>query len=108
MSETKSRTDSGTDEPLSPADALVELDKEYPTIERMPGRCAGQPILKDTRLRVSDVLNIIVQYADFPAIMEHWGGDYSVESWQDAVRYARDYIQETVPLDRGEMRYENL
>lgn len=96
----KSRADSGGDDPLSPLEALQSLDQEFPLIERVPGRCAGQPTLKDTRLRVTDVLNIIAQYADIAPAIEQWGDRYSLESWQEALRYAANYIEETVPLER--------
>mgnify|MGYP003393000299 CR=1 FL=1 len=101
MGEIKSRADYAGDEPMSPLDALVELDKEFPLIERMPGRCGGQPTLKDTRLRVSDVLHIIAQYADLSPALEQWDNNYHIEQWQEALRYAANYIEETVPLDRG-------
>jgi uncharacterized protein (DUF433 family) len=105
VAEINSRADRDGDEPLTPSEALQVLDKEFPLIEREPGRCAGQPTLKDTRFRVSDVLCAMANHGDIAGVIESWGGGYSVESWRDALFYAADYICETVPLDRGESQH---
>ena len=100
-----SRSDVKGDEPLTALETVKLLDAEYPLIEREPGRCAGQPTIKGTRMRVSDVLCAIAQYADIQPALDNWEREdyhYPEGSWKEALYYAADYITKTVPLDRGE------
>lgn len=72
------------------------LTTAYPHISTSSDVFWGTPVLRGTRFTVADVLSYICTSHSFEDVRQEFKGRYSEEQFQDALRYARDFMLESL------------
>lgn len=72
------------------------LCERYPDVVTTDGILGGMPRLNGTRLAVTDVLSEIVMQEGIDGVIEIFGEDVSHDQIKDAIRYARDFLFESL------------
>lgn len=78
------------------------LCEKYPQISVYEGVFGGQPHLKETRFRVSDVLSAFCIYDSVEEVIDNLENRYSKEQLKSALRFARDFLDNSYTLPEFE------